>query len=157
MERHKRNPNTECNICGKSIYRRPAQVKLNSRRVFCSSNCYGVSCRREHPCIVCKKPILAGLHKKTCSRTCANKHRAGIKYKIGGPKDKVVNALALKKRLIAQRGKVCERCGYDNYKILHVHHVDRDRDNNKLQNLELLCPNCHAEEHHSKRIQNEVN
>lgn len=42
----------------------------------------------------------------------------------------------------------CNRCGYDTHvKILVVHHRDRDRTNNTSENLEILCPNCHAIEH----------
>lgn len=42
----------------------------------------------------------------------------------------------------------CERCGFDRDKaILGVHHKDRDRHNNELTNLEVLCPNCHSMEH----------
>jgi len=28
-----------------------------------------------------------------------------------------------------------------------VHHKDRNRENNEIENLELLCPNCHSEDH----------
>jgi len=42
----------------------------------------------------------------------------------------------------------CERCGYSKYpEILVVHHTDRNRKNGVKENLELLCPNCHEEEH----------
>lgn len=99
--------------------------------------------------MVCKKPILTGLNKKTCSRSCANIHRAGIKYKLNRPRDKVVTERALKVRLLKERGVVCERCGYNKKEILHVHHKDRNRNNNDLENLELICPNCHYEEHYS--------
>jgi predicted nucleic acid-binding Zn ribbon protein len=147
-EQYKRNPNTKCLICNKPIYKRPLVIKRNKGRVFCSSTCYGISCRKEKPCIVCGKPILAGLHKKTCSRKCANKHRAGIKYKINRPKDKVKHYKALKLRLLKIKGKHCERCGYPKYEILQIHHKDRVKTNNSLDNLELICPNCHAEEHY---------
>lgn len=44
----------------------------------------------------------------------------------------------------------CARCGYDEIKSsLHVHHIDRDRDNNNPSNLVLLCANCHMGLHHS--------
>jgi len=44
--------------------------------------------------------------------------------------------------------KSCERCGYDAVpKILGVHHKDRNRNNNEIFNLEVLCPNCHSLEH----------
>jgi hypothetical protein len=80
---------------------------------------------------------LASLHKKTCTRNCANAHRTGIKYKLGRP---------LKDKVKAQRKK-CERCEYDKYEILQIHHKDRNRNNNDLSNLQLICPNCHYEEH----------
>jgi hypothetical protein len=42
----------------------------------------------------------------------------------------------------------CETCGYSEVpEILVVHHKDRDRENNHLSNLAVLCPNCHAIEH----------
>jgi hypothetical protein len=50
-------------------------------------------------------------------------------------------------RLLEERGNSCARCAYNKYEILQVHHKDRDRNNNKLDNLELICPNCHYEEH----------
>jgi len=149
-ERYKRNPNTECLVCGNRIYRRPIEIQKNRGKVFCSQACYGVSCRKETPCIVCGKLILAGANKKTCSRGCANRNRTGINYKINSPKDKVKSQRSLKVRLLNQRGKSCERCSYNKYEILQVHHKNRDRENNKFENLELICPNCHAEEHYLK-------
>jgi len=42
----------------------------------------------------------------------------------------------------------CERCGNTEWEgqaiPLEVHHVDGDKHNNALSNLQLLCPNCHA-------------
>lgn len=158
MDEYKRNPNTACTVCGKPIYRRPGQIKQG--RVFCSQTCYGLATRKEHPCVVCGKPILSSANKNTCSRGCANTNRAGIKYKGRAPKDKVVYQRGLKLRLLKLRGPICERCGYARYEILNVHHKDRNRQHNTLDNLELLCPNCHSEEHYlennwySGKIQN---
>ncbi len=148
-EPYPRKPNTLCCVCSKAIYRRPSQIAGGF--VFCSQKCYGQSNRKETPCVVCGSPILAGAHKKTCSRSCANSHRSGIKYKMGRPKDKVQDQRAIKLRLIAARGRVCERCGYVKTEILNVHHKDRNRENNSLTNLELICPNCHAEEHYFEK------
>ncbi len=144
-----RKPNTKCFICGTSIYRRPSQLK-KSAGAFCSMDCYGIYCRKESPCVVCGKQILASKNKKSCSRSCANINRAGTKY-IGRPlKDKVRNHQSLKIRLMNARGKVCERCGYDKYKILQIHHKNKDRNDNTMGNLELICPNCHYERHLSR-------
>ena len=148
---YKRNPNTKCLICDKLVYKRPAEIKRNLGRVFCGQVCYGISCRKEKPCTVCGILILASANKKTCSRKCANIHRTGIKYKINSPRDKVKDQRSLKKRLLQQKGGVCERCSYGISKILEVHHTDRNKKNNILENLELLCPNCHSEEHHLKK------
>lgn len=57
----------------------------------------------------------------------------------------------LKKRLIAEGVKknVCETCGLSSWKgkqlNLELHHVDGIRQNHKLSNLKLLCPNCHSQ------------
>ena len=144
-EIYKRNPNTKCEVCNKPIYRRPAQIKNQS--IFCSSVCYGKSCRKEIPCPVCGKLLLSGLNKKTCSRKCSNKYRTNIKYKIGRPKDKANCFRILKIRLLEKRGSFCERCHYDKYKILQIHHRNRNREDNSDENLEIVCPNCHYEEH----------
>jgi len=147
-----RTPNTACIICQKLIYRRPGVLKQNNGKAYCSQTCYGISCRQEIPCSVCKTPILSGANKQTCSRSCANKTRIGTQYKTRRPsKDKVVTSRILKTRLIKERGSKCERCQYAVYEILQIHHRDRNRDNNSLQNLELLCPNCHAREHYMKK------
>jgi hypothetical protein len=150
-EKYQRKPNTRCFVCDKAIYKRPGEIKENKGRVFCTMACFGISCRKESPCVICGKPILAGLHRKTCGRSCANKHRAGIQYKINAPRDIVKSQQALKVKLIETRGKKCERCSYDKYQILQVHHKDRDRKNSKLENLELICPNCHFEEHYLEK------
>ena len=98
---------------------------------------------------MCGTLILASANKKTCSRACANKSRVGNLYKIGRPsKDKVKDQRMLKRRLIEERGHECERCGYEKTEILNVHHKNRDRSHNDLSNLELICPNCHGEEHY---------
>jgi hypothetical protein len=150
-ETYTRNPNTRCIICDKEVYKRPKEIERNSGRVYCGMVCYGIACRKENPCLVCGKLILAKFNKKTCSRSCANKYRIGIKYKINKPRDKVSSLRAIKLRLLDKRGKLCQRCGYNKYEILQVHHKDRNTSNNVLSNLELICPNCHCEEHLSKK------
>ena len=151
VEKYKRKPNTECLICKKPVYKRRFEIQRNRGKVFCSMACYGISCRKEKPCVVCGKMILSGANKKTCSRSCANKHRAGIKYKLNSPRDKVKSYQSLKIRLLKERGNICERCGYNKYEILQVHHKNKDKLNNNPENLELICPNCHYEEHYFEK------
>jgi len=75
-----------------------------------------------------------------------------FKSKFPTPILKPENAASkYRKTAMAFKQKKCERCGYDKYPdILEVHHKDRTRKNGASENLELLCPNCHAEEHHLK-------
>ncbi len=148
---HARHPNTNCLVCAKPVYRRPLELKQSAGRAFCSTICYGIACRKEKPCAICGKAILSSRNSKTCSRTCSNTYRAGIKYKIGRPRDKAKLFSDIRKSLSLLRGAKCERCGYDTYEVLQVHHKDRDRSNNQSENLELICPNCHYEEHYLKR------
>ena len=58
------------------------------------------------------------------------------------------NPKSLKRNLILIRGHKCESCNlflWLNSPIpLELHHIDGDRWNNKEENLQLLCPNCHA-------------
>ena len=43
----------------------------------------------------------------------------------------------------------CERCDYSKYVgVLEVHHIDGDRTHNSLENLRILCPTCHEEQHY---------
>jgi hypothetical protein len=63
---------------------------------------------------------------------------------------KLENTWKLKNRLLREGVKEhrCECCGkttwLDEPIPLEFHHKDGDRTNNTLQNIELLCPNCHA-------------
>lgn len=43
----------------------------------------------------------------------------------------------------------CEKCGITEWNNdiikFHLHHKDGDHNNNRLENLEVLCPNCHSQ------------
>lgn len=83
-----------------------------------------------------------------CTRTCKDRAQriGGVKaiqpahYKDGSTNyhDKATNHFGYK----------CNRCGYCKYPIHEVHHKDRDRTNNTIENLEVLCGKCHDEEHY---------
>ena len=56
----------------------------------------------------------------------------------------------LKRRLFAAGLKQpnCDACGIDRWRgtplTLQLHHVNGDRFDNRVENLEVLCPNCHS-------------
>jgi len=57
----------------------------------------------------------------------------------------------LKRRLIGEGLKppICAACGVADWRgkplSLALHHINGDRVDNRLENLELLCPNCHSQ------------
>src|SRR5947209_1439677 len=57
----------------------------------------------------------------------------------------------LKTRLLQAGLKdgTCERCGISDWRdealSMALHHINGDRLDNRLENLELLCPNCHSQ------------
>lgn len=59
-----------------------------------------------------------------------------------------INGNRIKKQLIIERGHICNICGLSKWNEasipLEVHHKDGNRLNNDMDNLQLLCPNCHA-------------
>lgn len=59
-------------------------------------------------------------------------------------------AVRIKRHLIAAgyKSDICECCGISDWNgkpiSLQLHHIDGNPKNNKLENLQILCPNCHT-------------
>jgi hypothetical protein len=117
-----KTPNVTCAFCSKDFY------KSNSKLTAPKS----------------------GLH--FCTRKCKD-----LAQRIGGIKEiqpehygTRTSVLSKDYRPIAfeKYEPICMKCGYSKHpEILHVHHKDRDRANNSVDNLEILCPTCHDEDH----------
>lgn len=66
---------------------------------------------------------------------------------------KNIVASKLRIKLIRQgvKEKKCEICGLDSWMgkpiPLELHHIDENRFNNRLENLQILCSNCHMQVH----------
>ncbi len=60
------------------------------------------------------------------------------------------HTFSIRKRLLRDRLKKhqCERCGRTKWEgepiPLEVHHINGNNKDNRLENLQMLCPNCHA-------------
>lgn len=54
----------------------------------------------------------------------------------------------IRQKLLKRSDAKCERCGWSEAEeILEIHHRDCNKKNNKLSNLEMLCPTCHKYHH----------
>ncbi|HNQ21080.1 MAG TPA: hypothetical protein PKI46_08475 [Bacteroidales bacterium] len=55
----------------------------------------------------------------------------------------------IKKYLLSVQNNMCAHCGiitWNNKKIiLEIEHKDGNPENNNINNLELICPNCHSQ------------
>ena len=108
-----------------------------------------------------------GLHfnsfkKRAIELGCYRPNKAGIGVRKNMPKipinDIIVKGLhpnyqsyKLKNRLIDEGIKVnqCEECGIEQWNNkslkMELHHINGDRTDHQLENLKLLCPNCHSQ------------
>jgi hypothetical protein len=88
-------------------------------------------------CLNCGAIFLVKPHRGIyCSRACSNEHRVGPlsqSWKGGVSQEYVIKTCKKDK---------CERCGSTRY--LRAHHIDRDRNINRV---ETLCQSCHTYEH----------
>jgi predicted restriction endonuclease len=108
---------------------------------------------KEHTltCKICEKNYIWEGRKKTktyerkveksyCSRSCANKVGARILNEGRGYKN--YRTIAFK-----HYDRECKICGFN--KVVVVHHINENHNDNRPENLAVLCPN-HHEMFHSK-------
>lgn len=126
------------------------------RTKTCSLECRGKSAqnRIKAKCAWCGKE-----HEKTeskaklsksgllfCSRSCKDEAQ-----QIGGlkeiqPAHYGTGKFEYRTRAFRHYKAECSKCGYnEKKKMLDVDHIDSNRENNELDNLQVLCVWCHAE------------
>jgi len=126
--------NCSCAWCNKEIFRKPSSpAKTNFR--FCSRKCLGLAMR----CRLGFEEMIPA-HFDTAKGPSLEEPTPD--RQIRARRDHRDNVIA------SGRLWVCEDCGYSQHKeVLHVHHIDRNRQNNELDNLKILCPTCHCVDH----------
>lgn len=76
-----------------------------------------------------------------CSTTCGNLHKNLVREQSGEWESSLST---YRKRAFEEYEHRCCVCGWnEDERILEVHHKDEDRRNNHINNLCILCPNCH--------------
>ena len=129
-----RNPNTNCVDCGKPLYRRPCEL-AKWKKTYCKK---------------CQK-----LHMNDAAKVKNDSHyinyianwKAGL---VDGMKGEYQISSHIVRYLREKFDNKCSKCGWNETnsytgKIpLETEHIDGDYTNNKEENLDLLCPNCHS-------------
>lgn len=143
----------KCLYCDKD-FEYNIKNKKDCVKKFCSSYCsltYLNSNKesKKIECLNCNNTIHK-FGKKFCSIDCSNTYKK--KYNLNKIEngDTSLTTNSYKKYLIEKNGECCSRCGwsevnpYSGNIPIELEHIDGNSDNNNLDNLELLCPNCHS-------------
>ena len=150
-------PLVSCIYCHKSFSAKSSWLKQGWGK-YCSAECQHADKRKgkEVPCAICgtlvyRKPRYLKLSKSGkffCSKTCQTRWRNQLYI---GEKHKNFKTGEFVYRGVMERNKVpkvCRLCKTTDYRVLAVHHIDKNRKNNKVENLAYLCNNCHFLVHH---------
>ncbi len=149
-----------CFYCGKSF-----TGKYNKK--FCSISCsVSFSNQRRNRfkeeqqtdiyCAYCGVKII-NRHSRFCSLLCSSEYKKNESYKRI-EEDQIVSHGTLRKYLLNKQNEKCSRCGWgernplSNSVCLDLHHKDGNAKNNRLSNVELICPNCHSLTETYKRV-----
>jgi hypothetical protein len=84
-----------------------------------------------------------------CSQTCQHEYKHKEKIKSWFEDGIVPDKRQIKKYLIDTQGNKCYTCHISEWNnkplVFDLEHKDGNSDNNKIENLCLICPNCHSQ------------
>ena len=168
-ESKKKQVEVNCLYCSAELSRKVGVVEAQGENHFCNIECRSLYRQGEnHPnwadypkrdCVVCGNEIRHRLARfetaKYCSRKCKSDAMAGenSRWWKGGVWQYPRNfGLKTKKEIKSRDGWKCRVCDKapSNPKSLHVHHIDKNKQNNNYNNLITLCAKCHREIHTNK-------
>lgn len=147
----------KCKICGDEFRTKPFFLK-NGGGKYCSPECHHAGLRKGEmkKCFECgketyKKPQQLERSKSGkffCSKSCQTRWR---NREFVGPKHaNYTEGKHSYRSILSRHGvpKICMLCRTKDSRVLAVHHIDKNRKNNRLNNLAWLCNNCHFLVHH---------
>ena len=148
------NVELDCPNC-KNTFTRPKGV-VNKRdrkgyKMYCCRKCASEhrssSNRTVLNCFLCQKQfskINCNVHpeRNFCSQSCSNKY-IGEFFKGKKARTYVNGEFIYRKLALENNPNFCSLCGFSEEYAIEVHHIDRNRKNNDLENLVVVCANCH--------------
>jgi hypothetical protein len=153
-------PTEKCKICGKNFYAKLSHIKKGWAK-YCSQTCQykGYRTGKFVKCDTCGKEIYRTQKELNCSKSkkffCNKSHQTLWRNRIFigplHPNWKGGENIEHKNLLVRNGIKsVCKICGCRDKRVFAVHHLDRNKKNNSINNLVWLCHNCHHLVHHYK-------
>lgn len=142
-----------CSYCKKSITRTKkwyTQASKLSNKFYCDKICnaQGKTTKFNTPCVVCGLIVQRNFSKKNisgfyfCSHSCRATHFNKDKWKkSNGPDWRPT--WGYRKYLESE----CAGCGDTRTFLLQIHHIDGNRSNSDITNMETVCPSCHVTRH----------